>query len=121
MSVAGTDRFAAELEDLGYKVSRLGENRLTINYRIGEGRFQDRQIKLGFEVPTDFELSAPGGPHISPRLIPINPSAPAHPERSATSSFGDNWQYLSRPFHEWSLKRTVKRYLEYVAHVLNTL
>lgn len=117
----GRDKFKEGLEALGHTVELKDPDIVVIPFVIGEGRFAGQQIKLGFQVPQDFEMTPPGGPHISPRLIPINTGAPDHARAAESAPFGAEWQYLSRPFDQWALKRTVKRYMEYVAHLLNTL
>ena len=114
------DKFKEGLEALGYTVELQDPDRVIIPYVIAEGRFANQQIKLGFQVPQDFEMTCPGGPHISPRLIP-NSGAPDHSRAADSGPFGSEWQYLSRPFEQWAHKRTVKRYMEYMAHLLNTL
>ena len=115
-------KFKQELEELGYEVASVGENRLTFPYTLREGQFKDSEITLGIEVPPDFELTAPSGPHISPRLLPIDPNGADNRTRAHESAnFGDEWEYLSRPFTQWQLKRTVKRYMEHVERVLETL
>lgn len=117
----GRDKFKEGLEALGHTPELKDENKIIIPFVVEKGRFAGQQIQLGFEVPADFEMAPPGGPHISPRLIPVN-TAPQDNSRAAESPFGPDWQYLSRPFlDQWPLKRTVKRYLEFVSHILNEL
>src|SRR5580704_1763426 len=70
----GKEAFKVGLEELGHTVEDRGENRLAFKYRIGGGRFKDREISIGVEVPPDFNVTCPTGPHLSPRLIPINPN-----------------------------------------------
>jgi hypothetical protein len=118
--ITGRDKFTAGLEELGLQPETRDENKVIVPYVVGEGRFAGQQIKVGFEVPADFEITPPGGLHISPRLIPINTSPEDH-SRAAESPFGPEWEYLSRPYTQWAFKRTVKRYIEYVAHLINTL
>jgi hypothetical protein len=117
----GRDKFKAGLEALGYVVEAKNEDKLVFPYPIAEGRFAGQKINLGIQVPPDFEMTPPGGVHISPRLIPLNPNAQDHSRAAESGPFGADWEYLSRPFTQWALKRTVKRYMEYVAYLLNTL
>ncbi len=120
--MGGRDKFKEGLETLGYTVEMKDADKLIIPFVIAEGRFLGRQIKVGIQVPQDFEITPPGGIHVSPHLIPINPNAPDHSRSAASAPFGAEWQYLSRPFtNQWARKRTVKRYMEYVSHLLNTL
>jgi len=118
----GRDKFKEGLEALGYTVELKDNDNIIIPFVIAEGRFAGQQIRVGLQIPPDFEMTPPGGIHISPRLIPINPNGADHSSRSAESGpFGAEWEYLSRPFNQWPFKRTVKRYMEYVSHLLETL
>jgi hypothetical protein len=117
----GRDKFKDGLEVLGHTVELKDEDKVIIPFVIAEGRFANQQIKVGIQVPPDFDMTPPGGIHISPRLIPINPNPLDHTRAAVSQPFGDEWEYLSRPFNQWALKRTAKRYMEYVAHLLNTL
>jgi len=114
-------KFEDGLTELGYSVLLDEENRPHILHTIKIGRFKGYKVKIGFEIPADFELTPPSGPHISPKLIPIRPDGPDHTTRAHPSSFGDEWEYLSRPISNWAEKRTVKRYMKYVIHLLDTL
>src|SRR6266542_4565076 len=106
----GRDKFKEGLAALGYSPELIDQDKIFIPYAIAEGRFAGCQIKLGFQVPPDFEMTPPGGPHISQQLIPITTNVQDH-SKAASSPFGPEWQYLSRPFTEqWARKRTVKRY-----------
>lgn len=119
----GKEKFIAGLKEFGYSVEAKGDNRVVIDYTILEGKFKDRQIKVGFEVPPDFEVTPPSGPHLSPRLLPINPGAQNHNERAHESPlFGTDWEYLSRPYPNWTkTKRTVSVYMLYIKYLLETL
>ena len=125
MPIFGKEAFAAGLMELGYQPEDLGENRLAFNYTIRTGRFDGQVIKVGVEVPPDFHVTCPTGPHVSPRLIPINPNGGPH-DRAADSGFGGDWQYLSRPFVDgangWNrTTKDVKAYLRHVQRVLEIL
>ena len=50
------------------------EGKLVFPYTIEVGRFAEQQIRLGFQVAEDFPMNPPSGPHVSPRLLPINTS-----------------------------------------------
>lgn len=121
MTAMGLADFISGLKELGYEVEDLGRNRIAFRYEIPFGRFKAKEIKLGFQVPPDFNLTPPSGPHISPHLLPINTGAPHHPERVHNSDFGQEWQYWSRPFPEWAKSaRTVKEYMRYIRHLFET-
>lgn len=114
--------FIDDLKALGYEPEVLSENRIAFSYVVPEGKFKDQTIKLGFEIPTDWNLTPPSGPHISPRLLPIKADAAGHPERVAESpNFGQEWEYWSRPYPNWpNSRRTVKEYMKYIRHLFET-
>lgn len=121
----GKDAFIQGLKELGYTPEDLGANRVAFAYTVKDGRFKDRTIKVGIEVPADFNVTCPTGPHISPSLIPLNPNGAGN-DRAAGSGFGQEWQYLSRPFRDqqagWNrTKRDVKAYLRHVRQILDSL
>jgi hypothetical protein len=117
----GRQEFERQLRELGYQPELLDTDRLTIPYTIPSGNFANRQVKLGFVVPTTFPRETPSGPHVSPRLKPNN-GTNSHPEKVAESDFKGDWMYLSRPFHgKWNSKRGVSGYLAHVFLILETL
>jgi hypothetical protein len=123
--MVGKEAFIDGLQELGYTAENLDANRIAFQYTIKGGRFKDRAIRVGIEVPADFNVTCPTGPHISPGLIPINPNGAAN-DRAVASPFGAQWQYLSRPFRDqqqgWNrTKRDVKAYLHHVRQILDAL
>jgi hypothetical protein len=124
MAQYGKEPFKAGLEELGFEVTDHGENRLSFRYRIGAGRFENTEVDVGIDVPPDFDVTCPTGPHIKPRLIPL--SSANDSTRAADSSFGSDWEYLSRPFSEnqqgWNrVTRGVKAYIRHIRRILETL
>ena len=118
----GKDKFRQGLIDLGYEVKDHGGNFLSVSYCIEGGRFNERTIRLGFDVPGDFDLNPPHGPHVSPLLFPVNTNSSDHSTRMHRSKFGADWGHLSRPFPNWNnTNRTVKEYMRWVKHILGTL
>ena len=125
MPVFGKEAFAAGLKEHGYAPEDLGNNHLAFAYTVAAGRFKGQVIKMGLEVPPDFHATCPTGPHISPRLIPINPNGGPN-NRAADSPFGSQWEYLSRPFVDGADGRNrttkdVKAYLRHLQRVLEIL
>ena len=115
--------FIDQLKELGYEVTDHGDGKVSVPYAIPLGKFADQQIRLGFVIPQDFNLTPPTGPHISPKLLPANPSAGPHPLHGIQdkSPFGLEWQYWSRPLQHWAqTKRTVKDVLAHVKHLFDT-
>ncbi|MGH9713615.1 MAG: hypothetical protein ACRD5M_09990 [Candidatus Acidiferrales bacterium] len=122
----GKEAFSEGLKQLGYNPVDRGDSRLAFEYPIGAGRFKDKIITVGIEVPPDFNVTCPTGPHISPRLIPINPNAPGNDRAADSPNFGSEWQYLSRPFVDqqagWNrTSRNVKAYMQHIKRILDTL
>lgn len=120
------EKFTSGLKDLGHEVEVLSENRVAIPYTPFEGRLKGQLVKIGFEVPIDFEITPPTGIHISPALLRLNEGALTHPDRVALSPFGTEWQYLSRPYQyngvSWAnCSRTTHAYMRFVDEILNTL
>jgi hypothetical protein len=120
MSAEGKGEFARQLRELGLTPEDLGEHKLAVAWTIPEGRFAGQAVRLGFDVPCEFARTPPSGPHMSPRILPINPNAAAHPARVHESPFGADWLYLSRPYPGWKPKVGVPGYLAFVAHLLRT-
>ncbi|VVB84927.1 Uncharacterised protein [uncultured archaeon] len=114
--------FLEQLKALGYNDAMLEGNRVKFTYQVMSGRFKDKTITMGFEIPQDFPLTPPSGPHISPRVLPLNPSAATHPERVAESPFGPEWEYWSRPFNDWqNTNKTVEAYMtRHIFHLFET-
>ena len=114
--------FVRQLNQMGYEVDDLGGNHIAFQCEIPCGKMAGQKIKLGFDVPQDFPLTPPPGPHVSPRLLP-NQSGGTHPTGGIHDSpFGPEWQYWSRPISHWSnTKRTVKDVMAHIWHLFDTL
>jgi hypothetical protein len=115
--------FVNELKELGYDVEEPAGDRVTFPYEIPCGRLAGQRISLGFIVPGDSPLTPPSGPHVTPRLLPMNPSAGTHPTCGVHESpFGADWQYWSRPLSHWAqTKRKVKDVMAHIHHLFDTL
>lgn len=113
--------FIEQLKALTGEIQDLGDGKVYFNYTILTGSFAGKEIKLGFQVPEDFCVTPPSGPHIFPRLLPNKPGG-LHPEGGVYDSpFGQDWHYWSRPIPNWnSTKRTVKDVLAHVRHLFDT-
>lgn len=123
--VFGKAAFKVGLEELGYLVEEGDGNRLTFKFKINGGRFAGTQVQLGLEVPPDFDVTCPTGPHICPRLIPLNPGGTGN-DRAHESPFGADWEYLSRPFGEnqkgWNrVNRSARAYVRHITRILDAL
>ncbi|MHB8672609.1 MAG: hypothetical protein ACYDAK_02910 [Candidatus Limnocylindrales bacterium] len=117
--------FVAELARLGYEAIDLGDGHVTFPYEIPVGPRAGESLTIGFVVPTDFPLSCPSGPYLRPRLLPLNPDGTAgHPLGAVhpAPAFGEDWEYLSRPFPGWhQSERTARAYLAHIANLFSTI
>lgn len=119
--------FARHLRQLGHDPEELPDGRIIFPYTIPAGPRVGEVIKLGFVVGDDFPLNPPSGPHVCPRLLPLNTAGGSHPLASVHESptFGPDWQYWSRPYPTppgWAnTDRSVKVYLKYIEHLFRTL
>ena len=109
--------FIDGLRAAGYEVTERDGNRVTFPYPVEVGKFAGQTVTIGYEVPGDFPLNAPGGPHVSPRLLPITGGGGAHPLGAVHESpgFGDAFEYWSRPMHHWG--STKRRAADVLAHL----
>ena len=114
--------FVEQLKELGHQPQEIDGDKVIIPYEVPCGRLAGQQIKLGFIVPADFNLTPPSGPHVSPRLLPLNNSG-VHPNGAVhESAFGADWEYWSRPLSHWAqTKRRVKDVMAHVRHLFDTL
>lgn len=119
---SGREEFERELKELSIEpYPGQPDGRVVFDYVVREGRLAGNHIRIGLIVPPDFSRTPPGGPHISPRLLPMNPSAQNHPDKTAESEFGPDWQYLSRPYRgAWTARKGVADYLAHIDHLFAT-
>jgi hypothetical protein len=114
--------FLVQLKELGYDAAEIGAGRVAFPYTVQSGHFAGTNVRIGFEVPPDFNLSPPSGPHISPRLYPNQPGG-AHPTGGIHDSpFGPEWHYWSRPIPNWQqTERTVRAVMAHVRHLFDEI
>ena len=137
--MVGTQAFMAQLEAMGYEPellnggAALSGDVLVFEYEVEAGPLAGERVRLGLRPPTDFPMTPPGGPLVSPRILPINPNqGSGHPrgavhvaETGGLHDPGGDWEYWSRPFPTppgWaSTKRDVRAYLGHVRTLFATL
>ena len=123
-SSAALIHFMDGLQRLGLQPVKLSDRSdcVVFEYVVESGRFAGRMVRLGFIVPSDFPITPPSGPHVSPHIHPICPGG-AHPtggihQQQADpfqSLAGGQWQYWSRPFPGWAEERkTVSVYMSHI-------
>jgi hypothetical protein len=120
--------FFEGLRGLGYEVSKFPQapGAGAIDYDVPVGPRAGERIRLAFQPPGDWPLTCPSGPHVSPNLLPLNPSATnGHPSGGvhAAPHLGPDWQYWSRPFLGWGTagRNTVAAYMAHIRHLFATL
>ena len=116
--------FIDQLRALGLEVQDAGDGKICVPYVVPLGPRRGTAVTLGFPNFTDFPANPPACLHISPRLLAINTAGGAHPNASIhpSPSFGQDWQYWSRPIRHWaSTKRTARDVLAHINHLFDTL
>ena len=124
--VTGVGVFLEGLRAMGYdpKLLQGRSDHVVFDYCVPSGRFTGRSVRLGFVVPTDFPMTTPTGPHVSPRIHPSHPAGNVgHPlggvHDSQSEAFhqgaGGDWQYWSRPYPAWATSR--KTAIAYMSHI----
>jgi hypothetical protein len=120
----GIEVFVEGLQKLGFNPASLEgkPDHIYIDYEVKGGRLAGTKVRHGFVVPTDFPVSAPSGPHVSPHVHPIKGDG-AHPTgaihethaKPFQDALGGKWQYWSRPFLDWgNTKKTVAMYMNHI-------
>jgi hypothetical protein len=114
--------FIEGLRALGFKVEERKDNFVVFPYLIPVGKFARKEIVLGLQVNGDAPLNPPGGPHVSPRLLPQRPNQEPHPHGGIHESpLGPEWQYWSRPFNAWKDgERSARRYMAHILALFDT-
>src|SRR5438105_3427558 len=114
--------FIVQLKELGVDASEVAPGRVIFPYTVESGRYAGEQIRLGFEIPGDFNLTPPSGVHVSPRLLP-NQSGGSHPSGGVhdSANFGADWHYWSRPLSHWNeTDKTVRAIMAHIRHLFDT-
>lgn len=107
----GADRFAAELEALGYEPQRDGGDGLWFVYVIENGPRRGQRTNLGFIVPANFPIEPPHGPNYRPAILRTSGIAGVHVGRE----LGPEWDHWSRPHPTWAAtEQTVRAYMRHI-------
>ena len=105
----GVDGFLRQLNEQGFApINRDGF--AVFLYTIPLGSHIGETVEVGLQVPPDFPITPPPGPHVNPLLH--HPGGAVH-----GSPLGSQWCYWSRPFNGWPASTRMVR--EYMAHVRN--
>ncbi|OZB41960.1 MAG: hypothetical protein B7X46_14740 [Thiomonas sp. 15-66-11] len=120
----GAQAFSSGLQLMGYTPHALAgkTDHLTFDYEVETGSKAGMRVRIGLIVPQDFPASAPSGPHVSPRVFPINTGG-AHPHgriwadhaRAFAEAEGGDWEYWSRPCSDWGIRpKTIASYMSHL-------
>ncbi len=119
----GVAAFVEGLKQLGYNPTSLPgkPDHVMFEYTVESGTKAGQRVTLGLIVPSDFSMTPPSGPHVSPRIHPIKTESGPHPTHGVHLSdefqrgTGKDWQYWSRPFPGWANgKKTVAAYMSHI-------
>lgn len=120
----GRQEFIDQLKGMGHEVVLHDAGKISFEYEIPVGKFAGVKIKLGFVVQNDFPVNPPAsGPHVSPKLLPINTTSKVHPGGGIHESpqFGGEWEYWSRPHNDWATTdRSAKAYMAFIRRLFET-
>jgi hypothetical protein len=118
------EAFIADLKTMGLDVVErdLEQHKgfVVFPWTIPVGRLAGTPIMLGLQVSG---MNPPGGPHVSPHLLPLRPVPGQHPNDGVhPSPLGNEWQYWSRPFPNWrETDRSGRAYMAHINHLFDTL
>src|ERR1700679_551889 len=105
--MTAVDGFAEEARALGLENVSIEGDWVQFDLAIPVGRFAGEVRRIAAQVPSDFPLTPPPGPHVSPPTT--HPAGAVH-----ASSLGSEWVYWSRPAQNWSTGRSVKAWVRHV-------
>ncbi len=105
--MSGAETFAEEARSLGLSDVAVEGTWVKFDLAIPVGRFGGETRRIAAEVPPDFPLNPPPGPHVSPPTT--HPAGAVH-----ASPLGTEWVYWSRPAQGWAADRSVKAWLRHV-------
>lgn len=109
----GRTLFAEGLHELGYKPVLVegSESLLYFNYVFPNGPRIAESVDLGLEIPPNFSVEPPHGPHYRPTFL----RGKGLPGVHENMAFGPEWDHWSRPHPRWNLTdRTVNAYMRHL-------
>jgi hypothetical protein len=107
----GVERFAEELEALGYRPQRDAADGVWFDYTIENGPRHPDTIELGFVVPGNFPVEPPHGPNFRPAILRSSGIGGVHPGRE----LGRDWDHWSRPHPNWAqTDQSVRTYMRHI-------
>jgi hypothetical protein len=105
--MTGPEEFERQALSLGLPAVARNGAQVSFELEIPDGSFAGQKRRVGAEVPGDFPVTPPGGPHINPATV--HSAGAVH-----ASSFGAGWVYWSRPVPSWATDRSLRAWLRHV-------
>jgi hypothetical protein len=106
----GAAGLIAALTGLGLSAtltSASGTEFAVFPYTIEVGSHAGQNVHIGLQVPGDWPITPPPGPHMSPPL--------GHPDGNVHASpLGTDWEYWSRPAQNWPADRSARAYMRHL-------
>ncbi|MFF1519723.1 hypothetical protein [Streptomyces sp. NPDC058305] len=88
-------------------ITASGGEFVAFDYTVETGCRAGTTVRVALQAPSDFPVTPPAGPQVTPRLG--HPDGAVHP-----SPVGDDWEYWSRPASNWAADRSVRGYLRHL-------
>lgn len=113
--------FIDQLREYFPSAEATSDGKVIFPYVVQSGKFKGKSLKIAYEVPTDFPMRPPPGPHVSESLWPVK-SGGIHPSGGIHKSpLGGDWQYWSRPIRNWNnTVRSVETVLDHLKFLFDT-
>lgn len=108
--MTGVVEFADQAAALGLPGLESEGNWVLFDLEVPAGRFAGETRRIAVEIPEDFPVTPPPGPHVSPATT--HPAGAVH-----ASSRGAAWVYWSRPVPDWATDRSVRAWIRHVRSV----
>lgn len=123
-----TQDFADGLRALGYQ-PEVVDGFVVIDYVVELGPLIGKGVRLAFRNTESFPSAPPGGPCVSPRLLPLTsePGATVRGIHTLESVFqaslqpSDQWEYWSRPFQGWAAAYGVGDYMAHIRRLFDEI
>lgn len=105
--MTGATEFARQAHALGLLAVRQDGHRVFFTLEVPDGEYAGQAREICAEVPTDFPVTPPPGPHVRPATV--HPAGAVH-----ASPVGSDWLYWSRPVPNWAGDRSVRAWTRHI-------
>lgn len=121
----GAESFVEGLRSLGYAPEHVGAF-VVFEYEVELGPLIGETVRLAFQGLDPFPATPPGGPCVSPRVLPLRDGstpAPLGAVHAVDANFDPRgeWEYWSRPFQGWRAGYGVPEYMTHIRHLFDML